>query len=116
MALDLAVVLLFAVIGRLSHGEGADPLGILVTAWPFVVGLIGTSVSLIGMKRPTDELLNGVFVWLGTLVFGMWIRFNAGDGVQPAFVVVAAVVLALGLLGWRLIAAPIARTSLERRS
>ena len=40
LGLDLAVVLLFASIGRLSHGEAADPGGIVVTAWPFIVGLI----------------------------------------------------------------------------
>ena len=32
LGLDLIVVLLFATIGRLSHGEAADPLGILTTA------------------------------------------------------------------------------------
>ena len=116
MALDLAWVLVFALTGRLSHGEGPNPLGIMVTAWPFVVALVGTSVALIGMKRPTDELLNGLFVWLGTVVFGMWIRAKSGAGVQPSFVVVAAVILAAGLLGWRLIASRIARTPMERES
>ena len=39
LGLDLIVVLLFATIGRLSHGEAADPLGVLTTAWPFVIAL-----------------------------------------------------------------------------
>ena len=34
LGLDLAWVLIFAVIGRLSHGEAADPFGVAVTAWP----------------------------------------------------------------------------------
>ena len=51
LGLDLIVVLLFATIGRLSHGEAADPLGILTTAWPFVIALAGVTVALIGMQR-----------------------------------------------------------------
>ena len=104
LGLDLLVVLLFATIGRLSHAQGADPVGIVLTAWPFVVGLAGTTLVLIGMKRPTEQFLNGVIVWLGTLGFGMWIRANAGDGVQPSFVVVAGIFLAITMLGWRLLA------------
>ena len=105
LGLDLAVVLLFASIGRLSHGEAADPAGIVVTAWPFVVGLIGTTIALIGMKRPTHHLLNGVLIWAGTLVFGMWIRGSAGQGVQVSFVIVAGIFLAASMLGWRVLAA-----------
>lgn len=105
LGLDLAWVLIFAVIGRLSHGEAADPFGVAVTAWPFIVALVGTTVALIGMKRPTEQLLNGAIVWVGTLAFGMWIRANAGDGVQPSFVVIAGIFLVVGLLGWRFIAA-----------
>ena len=67
LGLDLIVVLLFATIGRLSHGEAADPLGILTTAWPFVIALAGVTVALIGMQRPTDTWLNGLFVWAGTI-------------------------------------------------
>lgn len=105
LGLDLVWVLIFAVIGRLSHGEAADPVGVVTTAWPFLVGLIGTTMVLIGLKRPTERPLNGVLAWLGTLVFGMWIRASAGDGVQPSFVVVAGVFLIIGMLGWRLVAA-----------
>lgn len=104
LTLDLLVVLVFATIGRLSHAEGADPSGIASTAWPFVVALVGMTVALLGMKRPTEQLLNGGIIWLGTLAFGMWIRANSGDGVQLSFVVVAGIFLIVGMLGWRLIA------------
>lgn len=106
LGLDLAWVLIFAVIGRLSHGEPADPLGVIFTAWPFVVALVGTTVALIGMNRATEQLLNGAIAWLGTLVFGMWIRADAaGGGIQPSFVIVAGSFLIVGMLGWRFIAA-----------
>lgn len=56
--------------------------GIVNTAWPFVVALIGTTGILIGLQRPTELVTNGALVWVGTLVFGMWIRARSGDGVQ----------------------------------
>ncbi|MCW3157702.1 DUF3054 domain-containing protein [Micropruina sonneratiae] len=102
--IDLLVVLLFATIGRLSHGEAADPAGIALTAWPFLIALLGLTVAMIGMKRPTDSLLNGALIWAGTLAFGMWIRHESGGGVEVGFVIVAGAFLALGMLGWRLIA------------
>lgn len=105
LGLDLVWVLLFAVIGRLSHAEAADPFGVLVTAWPFLVALIGVSWIMIGLKRPTDRLLNGALVWVGTLGFGMWIRASSGPGVQVSFVIVAGLFLALGMIGWRLLLA-----------
>ncbi|MFT3860907.1 DUF3054 domain-containing protein [Micropruina sp.] len=105
LGLDLLVVLSFAVIGRLSHGEAADPAGIATVAWPFTVALVGTTIALIGMKRPTDQVLNGALAWVGTLGFGMWIRATAGAGVQVSFVVVAGIFLAVLMVGWRLLAA-----------
>ena len=104
LGLDLAWVLIFAVIGRLSHGEAADPFGVAVTAWPFIVALLGTTVALFSMNKPTDQLLYGAIVWLGTLMFGMWIRADSGAGLEPSFVVVAGSFLAVGMLGWRWIA------------
>lgn len=105
LGLDLALVVIFAAIGRLSHGEGMDAAGIAMTAWPFLVGLIGTTIILLGLKRPTEHVLNGAIVWLGTLGFGMWIRAKSGEGVQPSFVIVAGIFLIIGMLGWRLMAA-----------
>jgi DUF3054 family protein len=105
LGLDLLAVLVFATVGRLSHAEAADPAGVAVAAWPFVVALVGTSVALIGMKRPTEQLLNGTIVWLGTLVFGSGIRASGGGGVQPSFVVVAGLFLAVTMLGWRAVVA-----------
>ena len=38
LALDAALVVVFAVIGRSSHAEGLDVAGVWGTAWPFLVG------------------------------------------------------------------------------
>jgi hypothetical protein len=43
----------------------------------------------------------GVLVWLGTLCGGMLLRVVSGQGTAFSFILVAATVLALFLLGWR---------------
>ena len=98
---DGAAILLFAAVGRLSHAEGVTPLGVLEVAWPFLAG--GTVGTLAGRiwRRP-ESLPSGAAVWAGTLVGGMLLRALTGGGVQVSFVIVAAVVLAVLLLGWRL--------------
>ena len=98
---DGAAVLLFAAVGRLSHAEGVTPVGVLEVAWPFLVG--GAVGTLAGRtwRRPAS-LTSGLAVWAGTLVGGMLLRALTGGGVQLSFIVVAAIVLAVLLLGWRL--------------
>jgi membrane protein implicated in regulation of membrane protease activity len=46
----------------------------------------------------------GITVWFATLVVGMVLRRATGAGTAWPFVVVAAVTLAVLLLGWRAIA------------
>ncbi|MBN9183471.1 MAG: DUF3054 family protein, partial [Microbacterium sp.] len=55
----------------------------------------------------------GLGVWAVTVAGGMLLRAVSGQGVVLAFVVVAAVVLLIALIGWRGIAALI--RSLRRR-
>lgn len=105
LAYDVIWVLVFALIGRFSHAEGVTLFGALTTAWPFLVALIGVTIALIGLKRPTESVLNGAILWAGTLLFGMWIRASSGGGVEVSFVIVAGLFLALGMLGWRLVVA-----------
>ena len=99
---DGAAILLFAAVGRLSHAEGVTPLGVLEVAWPFLAG--GAIGTLAGRtwRRP-ESLSSGAVVWAGTLVGGMLLRGLSGGGVPVSFVVVAAIVLAVLLLGWRLV-------------
>ena len=98
---DGAAILLFAAVGRLSHAEGVTPLGVLDVAWPFLAG--GALGTLAGRtwRRPA-ALSSGLAVWAGTVGGGMLLRALTGGGVPVPFVIVAAVVLAVLLLGWRL--------------
>jgi hypothetical protein len=101
MAADGVAILAFATVGRLSHAEGLSLPGVIGVAWPFLVG--GAVGTLAGRtwRRP-QALSSGGWVWLGTVAGGMLLRWATGGGVQPSFVLVAGVVLAVFLLGWRL--------------
>jgi hypothetical protein len=110
--LDLVLVLLFAGIGRVSHGEDLGPAGLARTAGPFLVGwLVGwVLVALVPSTRSRPRsLLAGVPVWVAVVVVGMVVRHAVGDGVQTSFVVVTTIVVAVFLLGWRAVAALVAR-------
>ncbi|MCV7257693.1 DUF3054 domain-containing protein [Mycobacterium shimoidei] len=98
---DVGCVLVFCALGRRSHDEGLDIAGVAATAWPFVTGtMLGWLVSR-GWRRPTAVAPTGVIVWLSTVVVGMLLRKATSAGVAASFVVVASVVTALLLLGWR---------------
>ena len=119
IAVDVICILVFAIVGRSSHQEATDLLGVALTAWPFLAGcLLGT---LIGRTwRDPFSLRSGVAVWLGTVVGGMSLRVLTGAGVQLSFIIVASCVLALLILGWRaglrLIQHARARTAAEQPS
>ena len=100
IAVDVIAVVVFAIVGRSSHGESNDLLGVAVTAWPFLVGcLIGLFVSR-SWRRPA-ALSTGLVVWLCTLFVGMVLRALTGRGVAVTFVIVAGISLAVLILGWR---------------
>jgi hypothetical protein len=100
IAVDVICILVFAIVGRSSHQEATDLLGVAHTAWPFLAGCLGG--TLIGRTwRHPVSLKSGVAVWLGTVVIGVILRLVTGAGVSLPFVIVAGCVLALFLLGWR---------------
>ena len=106
LLLDAVAVVVFAAAGRASHQEGSPVSGALYTAWPF---LLATAVAWVVLRlwrqRWPVALPDGVFVWLGTLAGGMAARSASGLGTHWSFVLVAALVLGLLLLGWRAVAA-----------
>ncbi|CAH0157570.1 DUF3054 domain-containing protein [Microbacterium foliorum] len=106
LILDAVLVLVFAVIGRASHQE--DPGGFLLTAWPFLVALLlGHLVAALLPARPRRpwSLAWGAVAWAVTVVGGLLLRVVSGDTAQIAFIIVATLVLAVFLLGWRALAA-----------
>ncbi|MGL6235272.1 MAG: DUF3054 domain-containing protein [Segniliparus sp.] len=111
MAVDALCLIVFAAIGRRSHHEHGDVLGVLKTALPFLVGAAVGWALVRGWRAPRAVVPTGVGVWLGAVCVGMLLRKLAGQGVVPSFIVVASIVTALFLLGWRLIANIVAARS-----
>lgn len=100
IALDAAVVVVFAALGRRSHDEGGALAGVLDTAWPFLAGVaLGHLVV-----RGSATVRSGAVVWACALVGGMLLRRLTGDGTAWSFVLVATAFLGALLLGWRLLA------------
>jgi Protein of unknown function (DUF3054) len=104
LGVDVACVLVFCAVGRRSHDEGLNVAGIATTAWPFLSGTaLGWLLSQ-AWRRPSAVYPTGVVVWLSTVAVGMLLRKVTSAGVAGSFIVVAATVTALLLLGWRAIA------------
>ncbi|HQR28569.1 MAG TPA: DUF3054 domain-containing protein [Nocardioides sp.] len=104
VGVDLLLVSVFAVVGRLSHAESLTPAGWWQTAWPFLVGALLGHALLAVLRRPPGGVVAGAVVAVVTVVAGMLLRRVADQGTAPAFVVVALVVLSLLLVGARLAA------------
>jgi predicted permease len=68
---------------------------------------------LVGLVPATRDrprsLLAGALVSVAVVVVGMSVRDGVGEGVQTSFVVVTTIVVAVFLLGWRAVAALVAR-------
>jgi hypothetical protein len=104
LLIDLVAVLVFVLVGRHSHGEGEAPVDVLNTLWPFVAGLaVGWGVLLRRHLAPT-ELRAGVVTGVFAAVVGLALRAIAGQGVAPAFGIVAVVVLTVFMVAWRMLA------------
>jgi hypothetical protein len=114
--LDACCVLVFVVIGRASHTKGEDLAGIASTAWPFLAGLVLGWAAARAWRRPLALAPAGVVIWLATVALGMALRVVSGQGTAVSFIVVALVFLGLFLLGWRAVAALIARQGVNSRS
>jgi Protein of unknown function (DUF3054) len=100
---DLALVAVFAAVGRLSHHESLTPAGWVQTAWPFLAGALAGWAVVAATGRPGDSLAAGAVVWVSAVAVGMVLRHVTGQGTAVAFIVVATVVLGLLLLGSRLV-------------
>ncbi len=102
---DLALIILFAAIGRRSHDEGSALAGTLTVAAPFLIGY-GIAAVACRLDRSPRSVGRGVLISVGAVGLGLVLRGTAfGRGVAPAFVVVALITITALLAGWRLVAA-----------
>jgi len=115
LAADAVLVVAFAAAGRASH-DGEVWSGLATTAWPFLAALVLGWLIAQGWRAPLAVVRTGLPVWAVTLVGGMLLRVASGQGIAVSFVIVAGVVLAVFLLGWRLIVRGAARLRARRRT
>ncbi|MDU0347002.1 DUF3054 domain-containing protein [Microbacterium sp. KSW2-29] len=107
LVVDLVLVIVFAAIGRATHdGDVLGPFGsgLATTAWPFLAALLVGWLVTRAWRGPLAIVRTGLPVWAVTVILGMVLRALSGQGVAVAFVIVAAITLALFLLGWRALA------------
>jgi hypothetical protein len=98
---DLAVLVVFVLVGRRSHHEDAGLAGFLRVWWPFAVGL-GVAWLVTGAWRAPLAWGRAVSVWLVTVACGMAVRIVVqGRDFKMAFTIVALLFVGAGMLGWR---------------
>ena len=109
-AADAVAVVVFAAVGRLSHGETDDLLGLVATAAPFGVGLVAAWATPAVRREPAGWRAGAVAV---ACVAGLGLLLRAGfTGRLPlSFALVATISLAVLMLGWRGFAALVSRTA-----
>jgi predicted permease len=100
--LDLAVVLVFVVVGRDEHQQ-TNSLGDIVTvAAPFVIGVLVGAALAWARTRDLRAVSSGLIILVSTLVVGMLLRRFVWDrGTATTFVLVTTGFLTVGFIGWR---------------
>lgn len=105
IALDLVAIALFALLARAAHQSEDMPFnfqGWLSTVWPFALGVV------LGWLITRKD--KGVIIWLVTVVTGLIIWGIRNQAIPHwSFVIVATVMSALLMLGWRGIAKLVAK-------
>ena len=103
VAIDAALIVLFAALGRRTHNEGSAIGGTLAVAAPFLIGY-AIAAAVLRLDRAPLRVSRGAMVWAGGILVGLILRGAVFDrGLAPAFVIVAIVTTGALLLGWRLV-------------
>ncbi len=109
----MLAVVVFVAVGRLNHDASGALLGFLATLAPFAVGLLVSWATPVVRVNPAG-LRAGAVVLAGTAVVGLALRAAFTDQLPLTFAVVTVVALGLLLLGWRGLAAAVARKAAGR--
>lgn len=110
---DLVAVVVFAAIGRMSHGEPDDMLGLLGTAAPFLLGVVVTW-SVPAVRANPVGVRAALAVWVGTVVVGLLVRAAFTGSLPPSFAAITAVSLAVLMLGWRALSSAVSVRARQR--
>lgn len=115
LAADAVAVVVFAAVGRASHAEADDLLGLLTTAAPFLLAVAAARAVPLVRAAPTS-LRAGLVVLAVTVVGGLLLRAAFTGRLPLTFVLVTTVSLAVLLLGWRGLSALVAHRVARRRA
>lgn len=108
---DAVLIMLFAAVGRGAHERGDVVAGVLLTAWPFLAGAGLGWLASRAWRHPLSVRRAGVIIWLSSLAIGMLLRALTGQAVVLPFVIVAFLSLGVLLVGYRILAAIVARST-----
>ncbi|HEY3672833.1 MAG TPA: DUF3054 domain-containing protein [Acidimicrobiia bacterium] len=98
---DVAVLVVFVLVGRRSHHEDAGLAGFLRVWWPFAVAL-GVAWLVAGLWRLPLAWSRAIAAWLITVALGMALRIAVqGRDFKVAFTIVTLLFVGAGMLGWR---------------
>ena len=100
---DLIALTVFATIGRSNHGEGLDPLNIISTAAPFVIGWTAISPLLGAYSRNATAKLSQIplrlaIPWAAATPAALALRGALKGAVPPVPFVIVSMVATLVLL------------------
>ena len=105
---DVAVLLLFATIGRVSHGETISLGAAFGTAWPFIAGCLASGWLLGGYGKAAQGGDTGAAAaaaaktWALGIPAGLLLRSaTRGYLPDPSFIAVSMAVNGVLLVGWR---------------
>lgn len=112
---DLACVLALAVGGKGTHDADKSAWVVLAIAWHFALAAGLSHAGLAWRRRqPRRVWPDGAVVLVATYGIGMLLRALSGRGLAPGFLVVAALFLAVTMLGWRGLVLLVARRRARR--
>lgn len=108
--LDIVAVFVFAFLARVAHG-GLDVGQILGTFWPWAIGVL-VGWGIIMATKAAGKWKQGTIVWLSSLIVGMiiWSLMEGRIG-HISFIIVATIVSAVCIYGWRIFDRAEKRTS-----
>lgn len=109
MAVDVVLIVLFALLGRREHEHALSIGGILMTALPFLVAY----VVVTWLSKPWTTINKlfpvGVLVWVVTVAAGLALRVAMDSTAALPFIIVATLVLGAFLMGRRLVTSMVAK-------
>jgi uncharacterized membrane protein len=111
VGVDALAVVVFVIIGRRSHDEGSALGGIAAVSAPFLLALGIAWIAGWPLRQSAADVRFGIYVWVVTAVLGLLARrFAFARSTAASFIVVASIVLAVFIVGWRAaVAAVVAR-------